>query len=1254
MSEESTEKAPFPFDKANIINDLLFTWIFPLTRFFRKHRANEFNIYELPDRLNYKSDLKKVKKVWKKMKDSPNANIFNALWAVLKYKMIQALLPASISYNSHIINSLMLGYIVNYINGKSDQVIPYIVIYSVLLVYNSISYNYSFHKSFILIGRIKSILTEMVFEKALNTYYGEVSQGAQAGKITSLISADLEFLDGAAVLPMMGCIPTFILGGAVLLWFSLGISGIIGLIIAVFHLPIILYFGKLFGRFRIVTAALGDSRMKMITNLIEGIRIIKLYGWENPYLDSLFDKRAKEIYQLRRKSFIACTNKAINYGSTGLVIFITFTIYVLLGNEIDPSTAFSSIAVLVLTTSLISMFGSAGITNIFLVISSMRRITLTLKMKEKNTAQLTSSTEFSVQAKACTFAWKAEYNEKYAENNDLTRRYTDSGFMLSDISIQLKRGELLMVVGAVGSGKTALFLGLLQEIQMKYGKLMINGEISYASEEPWIVSGTIRDNIMMGKPEDLDMYDDVINCCCLDKDLQVFKDHGDETMVGDRGITLSGGQKARVSLARAIYANKDIILLDDPLSAVDPEVCSLLFNECIKGFLREKTVILATHQAHFVSQADKILILDEGKQIFFGTYPELLERNLLSYLGTIQQTKAEEKDLCPSPTKRIERQATIKDKKSIVAEESAEGNVPFSIYWRFWKLGYKNPIFIVGTLLLQVIGQIVYLSIIFWVAYWGRSSDQSNNFYIFTMGILVGVLYILTFFRVFLLSVPLLNSCKQVHNLALKGLAYTESVYFDRNPTGRMLNRFAKDTSQIDEMLILYKIESIFSFCFVIGNFIAVVIILPYIVIVLVIVIIYFVSVAKYFNIVNKSLKRLEQVTKSPIISLFNSSINGLITIRCQNLQKKLKGDLNQAIEINYKTYCAFHLLFRTIQMYLEFGPNILGIINIIVLVSLKDSIQPGLAGMSISLTTSLVGYVGYLFKTIIETDNYMTSTQRLIEYQDLKIEGVHELNKDFKISKGKIEIQNLSMRYRSNYDYALKNLSFTIKAGSKTGIVGRTGAGKSSIMQVLFRLTDPEEGTILIDGQDYLLAGLHDLRKQMSVIPQSATLFIASLRDNLDPFHEHSDKEIEKVLKQTRLGGLLDGLDKGLDTEINSAGLSLSAGQKQLVCLARAILRKNKIVMIDEATANVDSETDAFIQQQLDKKFKGSTLIVIAHRLRTVIECDWIIVMDKGTSIEEGSPKKLAYRRQSSFLTMINHTGPEESEYLKSKLDIE
>ena len=521
------------------------------------------------------------------------------------------------------------------------------------------------------------------------------------------------------------------------------------------------------------------------------------------------------------------------------------------------------------------------------------------------------------------------------------------------------------------------------------------------------------------------------------------------------------------------------------------------------------------------------------------------------------------------------------------------------------------------------------------------------------MAILVVVLYILTYFRNVSMLFPLIKCAEKLHNLALSGIAYTESLFFDKNPTGRMLNRFAKDTSQMDELLLIFIGETVSSFTLMLGNFIVVFIICPWVLIIFAVLMIYAYFIVSYLAGPNKALRRLELVTKSPVLSLLNTSINGLSTIRCLNLEKKFKKEMKDSVLTNIKAYSAFQMSLRGIQFYLELAPNVMNIINIIILVAIRDTMQPGLAGISISLCVTIMGYVGYTFRTLIETDNYMASPQRLFEYQSLESEGELEKNPNFKVSKGKIEVVNLYMRYRENYDYALKNLNFTIQPGMKTGVVGRTGAGKSSIMQVLFRLVNPTKGFIYIDGQDIMQAGLHDIRKQMSVIPQSAMLFISSLKDNLDPFHEHSDEEITKVLHKVRLGVLLEQLPEGLNSQINSKGLSLSAGQKQLVCLARAILRKNKIVMIDEATANVDSETDEFIQSQLMKRFKHSTLIIIAHRLRTIIESDWIIVMDEGATKEEGHPRDLVKDADSQFLSMINHTGPEESQYLLSKLGL-
>ena len=611
----------------------------------------------------------------------------------------------------------MIFYIIRYINSNDQpvlNVVGYIVAFGVIGLFNTLMLGRAFVKIFIFVSKLKGILSQLLYKKVLKTFYGEISQGSVSGKLSSLISSDLEFLEGIMIMHFFFSVPTFIIGSAILLWFNLGLSGILGLIIAVCHLPLIFLFGKITGKYRFLSAAIGDSRMKMITNLIEGIRIVKLYGWENPYMEGLFAKRAQEIDKITKKAGITCFNKAFSSGCVGLVLFSTFSIHIALGNTIDPSTAFSSIAVLIISTGLVSTIGTAGIMQIYLIITSMKRFTQALTIKNKNEAHYKPCKKHSLNLKNCVFSWKEFVQPK--ENNELSTMRESEIWMLKDINFRCKPGELVIVIGSVGSGKTGLFLGILNELSQVSGEMGLKGNISFASEEPWIVSGTIRENILMGLEMDEKWYNEVTKACCLEKDFELFKEYRDETVVGDRGITLSGGQKARVSLARAVYSNRDIVLLDDPLSAVDPEVCSLLFTECIKKLLSDKSVILATHQTHFVSQADKVLILEDGKQLFFGTYQELLDQGFSNYLGAITQTetKKEEKKE-ESRTNVADVKIAVKDKKSIVDEEMAKGRVPIDIYWKYLMLGYKNWFFLFLVILLQVIAQVSYLSVIYWI-----------------------------------------------------------------------------------------------------------------------------------------------------------------------------------------------------------------------------------------------------------------------------------------------------------------------------------------------------------------------------------------------------------------------------------------------------------------------------------------------------------------------------------------------------------
>ncbi|CAG9326281.1 unnamed protein product [Blepharisma stoltei] len=1064
-------------------------------------------------------------------------------------------------------------------------------------------------------------------------------------------------MDGLASLTFLLSIPTFMIGAFFILGFYLGPAGIIGLLISIIHFPLVILLARWAGRFRVKVALFADSRIKMITNLIEGIRIVKLYGWEDPYLDRIYYKRTQEIKEALHKLKVHSLNKMAGPGGVGVVLLVTFIIYIYLGNTIEPGVTFSTVTILVIGHSLIADVGATAIILIYMLTVSMKRLTDFLMMKNKESIEFKENSNYEVCLENASFTWseiKTYDTENFITSRNFITTSEDNLSCLNEINLKVKKGELLAVIGPVGCGKTSLLMGIMQEIALSSGKISLNGKVSYSGEDPWITPSTIRDNILMGLEYNETLYKSVIHACALEHDIESLA-FGDNTVVGDRGITLSGGQKARVSLARAIYTNRDIMLLDDPLSAVDAEVSEHIFKHCIKEYLKEKTVILATHQIHYLAQADKILILDNGNQLFFGTYIELQGKEELKYIVGELLTKidGDKNEIVEKRRDGIKEEAAIKDKLSIEEEEIENGSVPLSTYFKFWLFGFRTWLIFPVVISIVVASQTCYLMIMWWLALWAKESEseQKDPFYMWIYALIILSTYLLSYLKIYSLGFGLLLSAKKLHNAALESVTRTITSFFDKNPTGRMINRFSKDTLMMDELLAMLFIDFLSQSTALFGNIIVIAIIAPTNLAIISGFALYLFILVKKVVPVSKDLRKLDLIMKSPILSLSNSSVNGLTTIRALNLEQKFIKDMADAVSLSLRSFISYTIIRRFYQGYTELGATILNILNVVILVLYKDDISGSYAAMSISLIASSTNLVSHWGKSMVETENTMASPQRVMQYRKLPREGAYELDQRFSITKGKIEFSHLYMRYRENFPDVIKDLSFIIEAGLKVGIIGRTGAGKSSIMQVLFRLTDPSQGTIFIDGQDYKQAGFHQLRKQMSVIPQFPTIFMASFKDNLDPFHEHTEEEILSILKQTRLQDLVNSYAKGLDTMLVGEGGSLSAGQKQLVCLARALIRRNKIVMMDEATANVDPETDKFIQKKIKKLFKESTLLIVAHRLRTIIDTDKIIVMDKGTCKEIGTPYELGNKETSLFRKMIMFTGDQESEFLLSKI---
>ena len=565
--------------------------------------------------------------------------------------------------------------------------------------------------------------------------------------------------------------------------------------------------------------------------------------------------------------------------------------------------------------------------------------------------------------------------------------------------------------------------------------------------------------------------------------------------------------------------------------------------------------------------------------------------------------------------------------------------------------GFKSIFIVIIALLILLLSQSIYQFLLFWASYWSKQTVQDSAFLIEGMGILVLIYYLSVCLRMFLFINLSLRSNVGVHNKAIESVITTSSSFFDTNPTGQIISRFAKDIGVIDGSLQYYLYETASTSTTLLGNFGVTVFVIPYNLIILPVLVLIAYPILKYVSPITLKLRKLELIARGPLLSTLNSAMNGLPILRCLCIQNKFKSDIREHATNHYRSSLTYHIFLRFSQFYADMVSVLIVVLNVAILVFTKGQIDPALAAYSLATSAYLQGLNALVIRNWLELESGMASAQRLLDYTDLPQEGVFTRPERFLIKEGHIQFDNVFMRYRPELPHSLSGLSFTVQAGHKVGIVGRTGAGKSSVLQVLFRLVNPESGSVLIDGRDYGDLGLHDLRKQMSVIPQSAILFSTTVRENLDPFREHTDLELNSVLEEFKLKEAIFEHVNGLDAEVSGKGVSLSAGQKQLLCLARAVLRQNKIIMMDEATANVDNETDRIIQKTVKLRFSGCTLLVIAHRIRTIIESDMIIVMDKGVCKEYGSPVELYGNQESLFRNLIQQSGVKESDYLVKKL---
>ncbi|XP_065580663.1 multidrug resistance-associated protein 1-like isoform X3 [Artemia franciscana] len=896
--------------------------------------------------------------------------------------------------------------------------------------------------------------------------------------------------------------------------------------------------------------------------------------------------------------------------------------------------------------------------------------------------------------------------------------------VLKNISFEVEEGSLVAVVGMVGSGKSSLISAILGEMDKLSGKVNTKGSIAYVPQQAWIQNAILRQNIIFGGAEEESRYNQVIDSCALRPDFDILP-AGDNTEIGEKGINLSGGQKQRVSLARAVYSDSDIYLMDDPLSAVDTHVGRHIFDNVIgpKGMLHKKTRILVTHGITFLPQTDKIIVLKDGVISEAGSYKELLDKKgdfaefLLEHLNEEEEgedivtelakireelesslgreevkrqisrqrshvsesrshlsdtsvtsspqnsakegSKEVEKrrgslEKSKSPTKEVQANGTVKPKegeKLIEAEKAETGKVKTEVYLHYLRsVGFALSFW---TILLYAIYQLFSVGTNVWLSAWSNAYVNENDtatepvpippserdMFLGVYGALGFGQAIMIYFNILNVAKGGLEASRKLHHRMLDNILKSPMVFFETTPMGRFLNRFGKDVDLVDRS-IPFSLRSLLSTLY---GVLATIVVISYttpifLVMVLPIAVIYY-FMQHFYVATSRQLKRLESITRSPIYSHFGETITGVSVIRAYSKEHRFIKESESKVDTNQICYYPSIVANRWLAVRLESVGNLIVLCASLFAVFGRESLNPGLVGLSISYALNITQTLNWFMRMTSEVETNIVAVERIKEYGETPQEAQWEIP-DKKPPKewpdeGKVEFIDYEVRYREGLEVVLKGINCSINGGEKVGIVGRTGAGKSSLTLGLFRIIEPAKGTIKIDGLDITRMGLHSLRSRLTIIPQDPVLFSGTLRMNLDPFKQHTDEDIWRALELAHLKTFALTLSAGLQHEVSEGGENLSVGQRQLVCLARALLRKTKVLILDEATAAVDLETDDLIQATIRKEFSDCTVITIAHRLNTIMDSTRVMVLDKGQIIEFDSPSVLLANKSSIFYGM-------------------
>ncbi|KAI1899161.1 hypothetical protein AGOR_G00058700 [Albula goreensis] len=1276
-----------PSATANLLSKVFFWWLNPLFSIGYRRRLEEDDMYQvLPEdrseRLGEQLQAYWDREVAQAAKELRTPKLTKALikcfWKPYAVLGIFTLIEEVIKVIQPVFLGKLIRYFENY-NPEDTASLHEAFGYAAGISLASIGLALMHHLYFYHVQRagmkIRVAMCHMIYRKALclsSTAMGKTT----TGQIVNLLSNDVNKFDEVTIfLHFLWVGPLQAAAVIGLLWDEIGPSCLAGMAVLVFLMPLQTLFGRLFSSFRGKTAAFTDSRIRTMNEVVSGIRIIKMYAWEKPFSALVNEVRRKEISKIMKSSYLRGLNMASFFVASKIILFITFTVYVMVGNTISASRVFVAVSLYGAVRLTVTLFFPSAIEKVSEAFISIRRIKNFLLLDEmvKHAPVLPSEEKKGRQ--------RGDPGPHLLLGQDSGCPYPAECVLHSEARAAPGRHR------TSGGGKVLLLSMVLGELPAEKGVVKVRGDLTYASQQPWVFPGTIRSNILFGKELQPQKYEKVLRACALTRDMELMPD-GDLTVIGDRGATLSGGQKARVNLARAVYQDADIYLLDDPLSAVDAEVGRHLFEQCICGILRKKPRILVTHQLQYLKAADQILVLKEGHMVALGTYAWCdpsprslspsqghmvalgtyaeLQRSGLDFTSLLQQEDEEEQQSVELRSRTLSQtsmrsqsssllsvkdgtdQLPVEQVQNIAEESRSEGKISLSLYVRFFRAG-ANILVLLFLILLNLFAQVSYILQDWWLAYWASQQERLDTLnvtqstvapphplghnetqqldlrlYLGVYGGLTMATIVFGFTRSLLFFNVLVSSAQALHNRMFQSILRTPVRFFDINPIGRILNRFSKDIGHLDSQLPWTFVDFIQVFLQILGVIAVATSVIPWILIPVLPLLIVFLFLRRYFLQTSRDIKRLESTTRSPVFSHLSSSLQGLWTIRAFKAERRFQESFDAHQDLHSEAWFLFLTTSRWFAVRLD------GICSVFVSITafgsllLRNDLEAGAVGLALSYAVTLMGMFQWGVRQSAEVENMMTSVERVVEYTELESEAPWETQKRPPAewpSQGLITFDRVSFSYSPDGPMVLKNMKAVFRSREKVGIVGRTGAGKSSMISALFRLAEPE-GRIFVDGVLTSEIGLHDLRQKMSIIPQDPVLFTGTMRKNLDPFSQHSDEDLWNALEEFR----------------------------QLVCLAHcSILRLRTLPWSSanrEATARRSwhPRTDELIQKTIREKFKDCTVLTIAHRINTIIDSDRILVLDAGRIHEYAEPYILLQNQDSIFYGMVQQTGKAEA----------